>query len=184
MESEWCCLIFFLLSSVVLQSSGFFSPYWINYKSNNGTTECFRGVLYNSGCPDYVNRLGATVLVFQAASLVIILWTTLTFIRAIYCNGNDDDDEDIGRCALLSGCMIYLYPVSGIIGFSGCTLVANNFGEYKKGWAFYISFVASCYVILQLFFYCWVICKKKKGSSEESGGLEVTLQFTRIFHIS
>lgn len=48
--------------------------------------------------------------------------------------------------------IVMKYIRSGIIGFSGCTLVANNFGEYKKGWAFYISFVASCYVILQVRF--------------------------------
>lgn len=46
-----CCIICLLLPSVVLQSCGFFSPYWIKH---NSTTECFRGVVYNMGCPDNV----------------------------------------------------------------------------------------------------------------------------------
>lgn len=34
----------------MLQFCGTCSPYWI--KDNNGTSDCFRGVVYNQGCPD------------------------------------------------------------------------------------------------------------------------------------
>nr|XP_022290262.1 uncharacterized protein LOC111101900 [Crassostrea virginica] len=169
MESEWCYLIF-LLPSVVLQSSSFCSPYWINYKSDNSTAECFRGVFYNSGCSLGVQWLGATVFGLQATSFAIIFLTTLASIRFICCNRNDDDD-DVGCCDIFGGCMLCLYPVAGIIGFSGCMVVVADFGDYDKGWAFYVSLTASCYVILQLILCCCLLCKKKRiwGGSGESG---------------
>ncbi|XP_022289501.2 uncharacterized protein LOC111101339 [Crassostrea virginica] len=173
-----CCISCLLLPSIVLQSCGFFSPYWIYYKSDNSTTECFRGVLYNRGCSDDVKGLGATILGLQATSFAIIVSTTLACIGFICCNRNDDDDDDdVGCCAMLGGCMLCLYPVAGIIGFSGCMVVVADFGDHDKGWAFYVSLSASCYVIVQLMICCCLLCKKKKedgGSSGESGGREVT----------
>ena len=43
------CLIGLFFISFVLQVCGTFSPNWINEK--NGTSNCFRGVIYNKGCP-------------------------------------------------------------------------------------------------------------------------------------
>lgn len=52
-ESLMCCvrLCAFILPSIILQFSIFFSPYWFKH---NETSECFLGVTYNSGCPDNV----------------------------------------------------------------------------------------------------------------------------------
>ena len=50
-----CCLSCLLLPSIVLQGFGLFSSQWINNKSNNITSECFRGVIIDSGCPFGVN---------------------------------------------------------------------------------------------------------------------------------
>lgn len=40
-----------VLPNLLLQTIGFFSPYWIK---NDTTTECFRGVVYNVNCPNNV----------------------------------------------------------------------------------------------------------------------------------
>lgn len=40
--------------------------------------------------------------------------------------------------------------ISGIIGFSGCMVIVADFGDHDKGWAFYVSLSASCYVIVQV----------------------------------
>lgn len=42
-----CCV----LPNLLLQTIGFFSPYWIKYDT---TTECYRGVVYNVDCPNNV----------------------------------------------------------------------------------------------------------------------------------
>lgn len=42
-----CCLF---LPCTVLQTCGIFSPYWMQDPHNR---ECFRGILYSVGCPDY-----------------------------------------------------------------------------------------------------------------------------------
>lgn len=44
-------LLFCVLPNLLLQTIGFFSPYWIK---NETTTECYRGVVYNVNCPNNV----------------------------------------------------------------------------------------------------------------------------------
>ena len=47
-----CYILCSFLPNTGLLSWSLFSLYWIKDKSNNGTTECFRGVLFNVGCLD------------------------------------------------------------------------------------------------------------------------------------
>lgn len=47
MAAAACCLSLLLLPAIVLQTCAFFSPYWIK---NNATSECVRGLIYNSDC--------------------------------------------------------------------------------------------------------------------------------------
>lgn len=49
--ADACSIICLLSPSIVLQSCGFFSPFWIKH---NATSTCYRGVIYNVGCPDNV----------------------------------------------------------------------------------------------------------------------------------
>lgn len=48
------------MPSIILQTIGFFSPYWIK---NDATSDCFRGVWYNVGCQDNVE--GKTIITFK-----------------------------------------------------------------------------------------------------------------------
>lgn len=45
---------------------------------------------------------------------------------------------------------IHILLYTGILGFSGCMVVIAEYGDHEKGWAFYLSLVASSYVILQV----------------------------------
>lgn len=173
-----CCIICLLLPSVVLQSCGFFSPYWIKH---NSTTECFRGVVYNMGCPDNVEGLGAAVLGLQVTSFVIIVLTSISTIYFICCNSSDDDDDDdeTGCCTILGGCMVCLYPVAGVLGFSGCMVVVANFGDHDKGWAFFLCLAASCYVILEMFLCYCTLCMRAKNGEQNGGGGESGQEVTQ-----
>ncbi|XP_048765271.1 uncharacterized protein LOC125673050 isoform X1 [Ostrea edulis] len=164
-----CCFCCLVLPSVVLQTCGFFSPFWIKH---NSTTDCFLGVVYNKDCPDDTKGLGSAVLGLQATAFTIIALTTVISICFICCNNDDeDDDDDVGCCAKFGVCLICLYPVAGIIGFAGCMVVVADYGDHDKGWSFYLCLVASCYVILEMIFCCCVLCKAaKEDNSDTEGG--------------
>eukprot|EP00105_Crassostrea_gigas_P012589 XP_011428633.1 PREDICTED: uncharacterized protein LOC105329147 isoform X1 [Crassostrea gigas] len=172
-----CCLICLLLPSTVMQSFGFISPYWIKH---NATSECFRGVVRNSKCPDNVEGLGAAVYGLQTTSFVIIALTSISAVYLICCSSDDGDkDEVAGSFALFVGCLVCLYPVAGILGFSGCMAVVANFGDHDKGWAFYLCLAASCYVILEIVLCCCMLCMRAKNGEQNGGGGESGQEVTQ-----
>lgn len=58
-----------------MQSFGFISPYWIKH---NATSECFRGVVRNSECPDNVE--GRNILIiFQNEQNMTLLYIAIEF---------------------------------------------------------------------------------------------------------
>ncbi|XP_078340120.1 uncharacterized protein LOC144627311 isoform X3 [Crassostrea virginica] len=83
-----CYTMCSFLPNTVLLGWSFFSPYWINDKSNNGTTECFRGVLFNVGCVDEDKRLGDAVLGLLIAYFASIVLGLMAYLRCYqhWCN--------------------------------------------------------------------------------------------------
>ncbi|XP_062609273.1 uncharacterized protein LOC134271023 isoform X2 [Saccostrea cucullata] len=108
------CLTCLLAPSLLLQATGFYSPYWIKH---NSTSDCFRGIILSVNCNE---------------------------------------------------------TIEGIIGFAGCMLVASNYRDHEKGWSFYISLAASCYVMLLSLVFCCAIyryAKKEKGTYNKDGNV-------------
>lgn len=64
----------------------------------------------------YFTGLGDTVLGLKMASFAIIGLTTTSTIWFICCKHDDDEDNPEG-CLLLSGCMVCLYLVAGIVHY-------------------------------------------------------------------
>nr|XP_022295850.1 uncharacterized protein LOC111105761 [Crassostrea virginica] len=177
-----------MLPGIVLLACGLFSPYWVNYKSNNITSECYRGVISNSGCPDGISGLGVTILGLEATSFTVVVFTTIACLALICWNDNSDDDNDedsdgdSGCCTLFGGFLICLYPIAGIIGFAGCMVVVSEFKDHSKGWAFYVSLVASLLIILQIIICCCIFCvnckDEKNSTSQDRGDTEPASQPT------
>ncbi|XP_061177660.1 uncharacterized protein LOC133186424 isoform X2 [Saccostrea echinata] len=171
-----CCFGCLLLPGLVLQTTGFFSPYWIK---QNSTTDCFRGIFLTVNCEDTIKGLGSTILGLQTTALIVIVLTTAVLIYTICCNKDDnEDDDDVGCCAKFGVCLLCLYPVAGIIGFAGCMVVITDYKDYEKGWGFYLCLAASCYVMLETIFCCCALCKyarsdKDTNFGQENGGREV-----------
>lgn len=153
-----------LLPSFVLQSCGLFLPFWI---SVNATSECHRGIFYNLRCPADTKGLGSLIIGLQTTSFVIIVLTTVSTIWAMY--RDRDGDPEGCSCKGLSTSMICFYPFAGLIGIAGCVVVMVEYGDYDKGWAFYLSFAASCYVIFEVVFCCCFSYNRRESTkSEES----------------
>ncbi|XP_061177661.1 uncharacterized protein LOC133186425 [Saccostrea echinata] len=163
-----CCLSCLLLPSVVLQTSGFFSPYWIK---QNSTTDCFRGIFSTVDCDDSIKGLGATILGLQSSALIIIALTTVVLLYTV-CRNKDDEEDGTGFCDKFGLCLTFLYPVAGIISFAGCMLVVSNYKNHEKGWGFYLCLAASCYVMIEIIICCCALCKltrSKENTDLESG---------------
>ncbi|XP_062585254.1 uncharacterized protein LOC134246925 [Saccostrea cucullata] len=90
--------------------------------------------------------------------------STFVLLYTLCCN-KDDQQNSVGCCHKFGLCFICLYPVSGIISFSGCMFVVANYKNQEKGWGFYLSLAASCYIVLEIFVCCYTLYKL--GSSEK-----------------
>ncbi|XP_061177659.1 uncharacterized protein LOC133186424 isoform X1 [Saccostrea echinata] len=162
-----CCFGCLLLPGLVLQTTGFFSPYWIK---QNSTTDCFRGIFLTVNCEDTIKGLGTTVFGLQATALVIIALTTGVIMYSICCN--KDGVGDVGCCTKCGVCVLCLYPAAGIIGFAGCMLVIKDYKDHEKGWSFYLSLATSCYVMLKSLVFCcatYKYAKTEKGTDNKDG---------------
>ncbi|XP_078340157.1 uncharacterized protein LOC144627315 isoform X2 [Crassostrea virginica] len=142
-----CYTMCSFLPNTVLLGWSFFSPYWINDKSNNGTTECFRGVLFNVGCVDEDKRLGDAVLgllIAYFASIVLVLMAYLICYQHL-CNEEVDTvvGEDIG--------------CEGVFDLIACQIVNSVNSDHEKGLAFYLCFAAGFYPFIQTCFMSCVI---------------------------
>lgn len=127
MAAAACCLSLFLLPAIVLQTCAFFSPYWIK---NNATSECVRGLIYNSDCSGDVAGLGAAILGLQVIFFLLILLTTVSSVYLFCCKGKDSDE---GCCSKICGTVCCLRSLSGIFGFSGCMVIVADYGDHDKG---------------------------------------------------
>lgn len=148
MAAAACCLSLLLLPAIVLQTCAFFSPYWIK---NNATSECFRGLIYNSDCSGDVAGLGAAILGLQVIFFLFILLTTVSSVYLFCCKGKDSDE---GCCSKICGTVCCLRSLSGIFGFSGCMVIVADYEDHDKGWAFYFSLLAACCVIAETLLCC------------------------------
>lgn len=176
--------ICFLLPSFVLQSCGLFLPFWI---SVNATSECQRGIFYNRRCTADTKGLGTLVIGLQTTSFVLIVISTLSLMWSM-CRyrKRDDNDHRMGSndrvgcsCKCLSGCLICFYPIAGLIGIAGCVVVMVHYEDFVRGWAFYLSFAASCCVIFQGAVGCCAIyatlkARKLKNLAEEDSNKRQT----------
>lgn len=106
MAAAACCLSLLLLPAIVLQTCAVFSPYWIK---NNSTSECFRGLFYNSDCPDDVAGLGAAILGLQVIFFLLIFLTTVSSVYLFCCKGKDSDE---GCCAKICGSVVLVSRVA------------------------------------------------------------------------
>ncbi|XP_052707843.1 uncharacterized protein LOC128183059 [Crassostrea angulata] len=136
-----CCLF---LPCNVLQICGFFSPYWMQDSFYRG---CFRGVLYNVGCPDDCAGLGFSVLGLQVAAFFFMILSTAVTIYSFFCS-KDDANDDYSCCDIYVHLFVCFYPIAGIIGIIGCIIAMDSYGA--NGWGLYLCLVASSYIILQL----------------------------------
>ncbi|XP_062576284.1 uncharacterized protein LOC134238187 [Saccostrea cucullata] len=157
-----CCLSCLLLPGVVLQTTGFFSPYWIK---QNSTSDCFRGILYTVNCDESIKGLGPTVLGCQTTALIIIALSTIVLLYTL-CYSKDDQQNSLGCYHKFGLCFICLYPLSGIISFSGCMFVVTNYNNHEKSWGFHLSLAASCYVVLEIFICCYTLNKLGRSGKD------------------
>lgn len=139
-----------VLPNLLLQTIGFFSPYWIK---NDTTTECYRGVVYNVNCPNNVEGLGNAVIGLQATFLAIIVITAISS-PFLLCSKDESECSNFVRWWFL------VYLISGVLGFTGCMIVVYNFNNYR--WSFYLCLVASCFVMLQM-----VVCENMRKEREK-----------------
>ncbi|XP_062576296.1 uncharacterized protein LOC134238195 [Saccostrea cucullata] len=163
------CLTCLLIPSHLLQATGFFFPYWIKH---NSTSDCFRGIAFNTAnCNGTIEEgLGTTALGLQATAFIIIALTTAVIMYSICCN--KDGLVKVGCCTKFGVGVLCLYPAAGIIGFAGCMLVASDYKDHEKGFSFYLSLAASCYVmLLSLVFCCFIYknAKQEKGTDNKEG---------------
>ncbi|XP_078316931.1 uncharacterized protein LOC144620381 isoform X2 [Crassostrea virginica] len=153
------CLLILFLISFVLQFCGTCSPYWI--KDNNGTSDCFRGVVYNQGCPDGTEAIYC-ICFFSCARCI-------------------DDDDDEGSCVKSLNVAIFLYLVTGVLGLIGCILAFVNFEDNTKGWSLFVSLAAACIEIVNAILFCSGICYVRRGPTSSVGeNIELFFSFTDI----
>ncbi|XP_062609272.1 uncharacterized protein LOC134271023 isoform X1 [Saccostrea cucullata] len=164
------CLTCLLAPSLLLQATGFYSPYWIKH---NSTSDCFRGIILSVNCNETIEAgLGTTAICLEITAFLIIALTTGVIMYSICCN--KDGLYNAGCCTKCGVGVLCLYPAAGIIGFAGCMLVASNYRDHEKGWSFYISLAASCYVMLLSLVFCCAIyryAKKEKGTYNKDGNV-------------
>lgn len=134
-----CCLF---LPCTVLQTCGIFSPYWMQDPHNR---ECFRGILYSVGCPDYNPGLGPLVTGLQIFAFLFMILSTAGTVFYVFCT-NGEDYSCGEKCF---HCMFCFYPFAGILGIAGCIIAIHYYSI--NGWGFYLCLVASCYILLQIF---------------------------------
>ncbi|XP_078316926.1 uncharacterized protein LOC144620381 isoform X1 [Crassostrea virginica] len=173
------CLLILFLISFVLQFCGTCSPYWI--KDNNGTSDCFRGVVYNQGCPDGTEGLGDTILKLQITSFGILILVAIYCICFFSCARCIDDDDDEGSCVKSLNVAIFLYLVTGVLGLIGCILAFVNFEDNTKGWSLFVSLAAACIEIVNAILFCSGICYVRRGPTSSVGeNIELFFSFTDI----
>nr|XP_022289509.1 uncharacterized protein LOC111101346 [Crassostrea virginica] len=156
-----CYTMCSFLPNTVLLGWSFFSPYWINDKSNNGTTECFRGVLFNVGCVDEDKRLGDAVLGLLIAYFACIVLGLMAYLRCYQYWCNEEEDTVKGYYGCCEGCFViygmYFYTFSGAFGLIACQIVNVVNSDHEKGLAFYLCFAAGFYPFIQTCFMSCVI---------------------------
>ncbi|XP_078340174.1 uncharacterized protein LOC144627321 [Crassostrea virginica] len=179
-----CYILCLFLPNTGLLSWSLFSPYWINDKSNNGTTECFRGVLFNVGCLDEDKRLGDLVLGLLIANIACIVLGLMAHLCFFLSAADDEDGTGTRGCCLINcfwGCVIScIYPYSGYFAYMACLSINGKFKNQEKGLAYHLCFATTIYPIIQSFFMCCVLShvidniKKKKIDSDLRARQEVT----------
>nr|XP_022289517.1 uncharacterized protein LOC111101353 isoform X2 [Crassostrea virginica] len=103
-----------------------------------------RGVLSTSGCPDGVKGLGSTILGLELTSFAILVLITMSITITLFCFDELDNDSE---CLKFSICIWFSIFVAGTTGVSGCVTVFDQFGDYEKCWALYVSICTSTFLI-------------------------------------
>lgn len=139
MDCKRCVIVLLiLLPGTALQTIGIFSSQWVRY---NATSECFKGVFYtSSNCPGNVEGIGSPVKGLQIAAFVLLVVSVVCTICFLGCE-QEHLFCDIG--------VILVYPLTGVLGFSGCMMVFRQY-QYDKGWGFFCCLIASCYILIKI----------------------------------